>query len=364
MKIKGCVALKMNGRKGKRIIAAFVSVLLVFSLAGVFAVSAEVSDTDTLIPGGMAFGVKFFTDGAIVLGTTGVETASGIISPAKDAGIRAGDIIVRAGGKEFENANELISMISGSGGKPIAIAYLRDGVEGSAMVTPARDAENGCYRIGVLVRDSTAGIGTVTFIDPKTLDFGGLGHGIYDNETATLLPLSRGAVVEVEITDVVRSERNAPGELKGSFGKRLVGERGENSEQGVFGRLSQMPETKYGAIPVAKRGEVKEGRAKVLTTLSNEGIGEYEIEIEHIYSGSGSVKNFLIKVTDERLLSKTGGIVQGMSGSPIIQNGKLVGAVTHVLVDDPTRGYGIFIGNMLDSAFDASASQESNLLAA
>ena len=345
----------MNGRKTKKIISAFVAVLLVFSLSGAFAVGAEVSDVETLIPGGMAFGVKFFTEGAIVLGTTGVETASGVVSPAKDAGIKSGDIILRAGGREFDNANELISIISGSGGKPIAIAYLRDGRESTVTVTPARDFENGCYRIGVLVRDSTAGICTVTFIDPDTLDFGGLGHGIYDNETSTLLPLSRGAVVDVEITEVVKSERNDPGELRGSFGKALVGELWDNTEQGVFGRLSRLPKTKYGEIPVATRNEVKEGKATVLATLADNTVGEYEIEIEHIYSGSGTIKNFLIKVTDDTLLSVTGGIVQGMSGSPIIQNGKLVGAVTHVLVDDPTRGYGIFIENMLNSAFDAAA---------
>ncbi len=354
----------MKSRKTKKLVAAVISVMLVFSLSGVFSASASVGNIDELIPGGMAFGVKFFTEGVIVLGTTGVETAHGVVAPAKDAGIKSGDIIIRAGGKEFDTANELVSIISGSGGKPIAVAYIRNGQECTVTVTPARDSENGSYRIGVLVRDSTAGIGTVTFIDPETLDFGGLGHGIYDNETGTLLPLSRGAVVDVEINDVVKSERNAPGELRGSFGNMLVGELWDNSEQGVFGRFSKMPETSYKPIPVASRSELKEGKAIILTTLSNGGIGEYEIEIEHIYSGSGTTKNFLIRVVDERLISQTGGIVQGMSGSPIIQNGKLVGAVTHVLVDDPIHGYGICIENMLKSAFDASAPEAYEPIAA
>ncbi|MBQ8895760.1 MAG: SpoIVB peptidase [Clostridia bacterium] len=354
----------MNKNKTKSVSSVFLALLLVLSLSGGLNAAAATDNIGELIPGGMAFGVKFFTDGAVVLGTTGVETASGVVSPAKDAGLKSGDIIVRAGGKEFETANELISLISGSGGKPISIAYLRDGKEDTVTVTPARDTANGSYRIGVLVRDSTAGIGTVTFIDPETLDFGGLGHGIYDNETGTLLPLSRGAVVEVEITDVVKSERNSPGELRGKFGRVLVGELWDNTEQGVFGRLSEIPDTAYEPLPVAARGELAEGEATILTTLADGNIGEYRIEIEHIYSASGTTKNFLIKVTDERLIDQAGGIVQGMSGSPIIQNGKLVGAVTHVLIDDPLHGYGICIENMLGSAFDVSARDEATLFAA
>ena len=345
----------MNSTKIKRPLAVLLTVMLVFSFSS-FSLSAEASTENIkeLIPGGMAFGVKFFTDGAVVLGTTGVDSASGVVSPAKDAGLLSGDVIVRAGGKEFESATELVSFIKGCGGKPIVIAYLRDGSENSVTVTPARDKESGEYRIGVLVRDSTAGIGTVTFIDPETLDFGGLGHGIYDSQTGTLLPLLRGAVVDVEITEVVKSERHSPGELRGSFGHISVGELWDNVDQGVFGRFSRLPKTKYKALPVATREELKEGSATLLTTLDDGRIGEYGIEIEHIYNSSGSTKNFLIKVTDEALLTKTGGIVQGMSGSPIIQNGKLVGAVTHVLIDEPTRGYGIFIENMLIGAFDVN----------
>ena len=355
----------MNSKKMNRAFAVLTAVLLVFSLsASVSAKNASIENIDELIPGGMAFGVKFFTEGVIVLGTTGVETASGVVSPAKDAGLTAGDIIIRACGVEFDSANALVELIAGSGGKPVTVAYIRNGTEQTVTVSPARDVANGVYRIGVLVRDSTAGIGTVTFIDPETLDFGGLGHGIYDSETGTLLPLGRGAIVEVEITDVVKSERNSPGELKGAFGKALVGELWDNCDEGVFGRFSEIPDTAYEPMPIAASSELKEGSAYILTTLSGNEIGRYEIEIEQIYKGSGSTKNFLIEVTDERLISKTGGIVQGMSGSPIIQNGKLVGAVTHVLVNDPTRGYGICIENMLDSAFDVNIQQDNLPIAA
>lgn len=355
----------MNSKKMNKAFAVLTAVLLVFSLsASVSARNVGIENIDELIPGGMAFGVKFFTEGVIVLGTTGVETASGVVSPAKDAGLLAGDIITRAGGVEFDSANALVELIAGSGGKSVTIAYTRNGIEQTVTVTPARDIANGVYRIGVLVRDSTAGIGTVTFIDPETLDFGGLGHGIYDSETGTLLPLGRGAVVEVDITDVVKSERNSPGELKGAFGKALVGELWDNCDEGVFGRLSEIPDTAYEPMPIAASGELKEGSAYILTTLAGNKIGRYDIEIEQIYKASGSTKNFLIEVTDERLLSQTGGIVQGMSGSPIIQNGMLVGAVTHVLVNDPTRGYGICIENMLSSAFDVNIQQDDLPIAA
>lgn len=357
----------MDGRKSKRIFAVLSAVILAFSLsvpaAGIES-DAAVGNIKELIPGGMAFGVKFFTDGAVVLGTTGVETASGVVSPAKDADLRAGDIIIRAGGNEFKSASELTTLVAGCGGKPIVIAYVRDGKESTVTVTPARDVESGQYRLGVFVRDSTAGIGTVTYIDPETLDFGGLGHGIYDSETGLLLPLARGAVVDVEITGVVKSQRNDPGELHGSFGTVAEGELWDNSEQGVFGRFSVMPENASEAIPIASRSDIKEGKAHILTTLSDSTTERFEIEIEHIYSGSGDVKNFLVRVTDERLIEKTGGIVQGMSGSPIIQDGKLVGAVTHVLVNDPLHGYGIFIENMLKTAYDVGAEYNYQPLAA
>lgn len=348
----------MAVKKSKRFLAGLAVIVLIFSFA--VPTSAKVPKAPEpkgitrLIPGGMTFGVKFFTEGAIVVGTTGVETSSGVVSPAKDAGLKAGDVIIRAGGSEFESARELISLISGSGGKPIIVAFIRDGNEQTATITPARDLESGEFKMGALVRDSTAGIGTVTFIDPDTLDFGGLGHGIYDAETSLLLPLGKGAVVDVDVTQVVKSEVNSPGQLHGNFSRTQIGFLWDNSDEGVFGRFQKMPETDYQAIPVGTKADVQEDKATLLTSLESGEIEEYEIEILHIYSASGSTKNFLVEITDQRLLDQTGGIVQGMSGSPIIQNGRLIGAVTHVLVNSPNQGYGIFIENMLDTAFDVS----------
>ena len=351
----------MKSKGIKKVFAVFTALLMTFSVvapAAELESRAKVGGISTLIPGGMAFGVKFFTDGAVILGTTGVETASGVVSPAKDAGLKSGDIITEIGGEDFESAAELSEVVAGCGGRPIVVEYMRNGEEFETTVTPARDIESGRYKMGVLVKDSTAGIGTVTYIDPETMDFGGLGHGIYDSETGQLLPLGMGAVVNVEITDVVKSEKNNPGQLKGRFDNVAIGTLWDNCEEGVFGRYIKYTPEMQAPMPVAEWDEVKEGKAYIQTTLSEDGIGQYEIEIEEIYKNSGSTKNYLVRVTDEALISKTGGIVQGMSGSPIIQNGKLVGAVTHVLVNDPLRGYGIFIENMLRSAYDVDVQEK------
>ncbi|MBR0232001.1 MAG: SpoIVB peptidase [Clostridia bacterium] len=340
----------MKSKRAKWLSAILAALVISLPAAAPAARAAGANAAVELIPGGMPFGVKLYTKGALVLGTTGVETVSGLASPAKECGLRAGDVIIRAGGVEFESAEELIETVSGAGGKPIVLTYLRGEKEYRAEVTPVRELESGKYRIGALVRDSAAGIGTVTYIVPDTLEFGGLGHGIYDAGTSMLLPLRRGSVVNVDITSVVKSERNEPGELRGEFSGKPCGELTANTDQGVFGRFFALPEGAGKPIPVAERGELSEGKASILTTLSGGGPREYEAEIEQVYNGSGKTKNFLIKITDERLKDSAGGIVQGMSGSPVIQNGKLVGAVTHVLVNDPLRGYGICIENMLSAA--------------
>lgn len=299
-----------------------------------------------LIPGGMAFGVKYYAKGAIIIGTCDVETASGLVSPARDAGLAAGDIVTAAGGKEIGSLEELLELVKGCGGKKIEIRYLRDNQTQNTFVTPVIDKGVNEYRMGVWVRDSTAGIGTITFIDAKSRRFGGLGHGINDSTTGLLMPFGRGSITDVKITGVVRGRKNVPGELKGEFGAKDVGKLLANTEVGVFGTYDALPASLPDPVPVAPASALREGEAIVRTSV-NGSLQEYSIEIEEIYRDSGKTKNFLVRVTDERLLSLTGGIVQGMSGSPILQDGKLVGAVTHVLVNDPARGYGICIDNML-----------------
>lgn len=323
--------------------------MLLFTLVCGIAAAPVAADPAVreVIPGGMAFGVKYYAKGAIVIGLCDVETASGLASPARDAGLATGDIITAAGGKEINRLEDLLELIQASNGKKIEIRYTRDGVEQQVFVTPVCDRANNEYRIGVWVRDSTAGIGTITFIDAPSKKFGGLGHGINDSTTGKLMPFGKGSIVDVTITGIVKGRKSVPGELKGEFSSDEIGTLFSNTEAGVFGQYASLPENLSAPVPVADDAELKTGKATVRTSVNGK-LEEYDIEIEEIYPDSGNTKNFLIHVTDNRLLTLTGGIVQGMSGSPILQNGKLVGAVTHVLVNDPTRGFGIYISNMLD----------------
>ena len=187
----------------------------------------------------------------------------------------------------------------------------------------------------------------MTFYDPDDGSFAGLGHGIYDADTELLLPLLKGAVVDITLNDIIKGRQGYPGELKGDFSTEKTGALSKNTACGVYGFLTKAPQTVYGKLPCASKSEVTTGKATILSNVDGKGVAEYDIEIVKIYSGNEETKNFVIKVCDDRLLSATGGIVRGMSGSPILQDGKLVGAVTHVLMSDPQKGYGIFIENML-----------------
>ena len=293
----------------------------------------------TVIPGGIPFGVKLYADGLIVVGFGNIEEAKGPASPALDAGM-----------KSTSNAEDFVSLVESSDGKAMEIEFRRGESEMKCKITPTLSGADGKYRIGMWVRDSTAGIGTVTFVVPETLAFGGLGHGICDTSSGELVPLLRGSVSDVEINSVERGVSGDPGELHGIF---VSGKRGSviaNTENGIFGVYSSLPDAlaKKERIAVGKRSEIHDGDAVIYCTLGNT-TEEYSVSISNIGSKDSSSKNFTVTVTDEKLLELTGGIVQGMSGSPIIQDGKLVGAVTHVLISDPTRGYGIFIENMLDA---------------
>ena len=300
----------------------------------------------SLIPGGMPFGIRMQTKGVLIVSLGEVKCGGKSVSPAKDAGLRARDVITEIDGNATSDVTAVTARIGASGGKSLTFTVLREGKTLRIPITPAR-ADDGKYACGLFIRDSASGIGTVTFLDPETGIFGGLGHGVCDSESGALIPVSRGSVLSVRVSGVVKGERGKPGELRGSFAGKRLGSVTENSECGVFGVISSLPPDLGKPIPVATASEVKEGKATIRCTLGDDGIGEYEIAIERIDHSARPTKSFTIRVTDERLLARTGGIVQGMSGSPIIQNGKLVGAVTHVLVDDPTAGYGIFVENML-----------------
>ena len=295
--------------------------------------------------GGMPFGVRFKTAGVMIAGLGDVETDGGAVCPARDAGLEPRDIIISIAGRQIVEADELAKIISDGGGAPVEVKYSRKGAVGKTTLTPARD-KSGVYRAGMWVRDSAAGIGTITFYDPETMRFAGLGHGICDSETGELIPLSSGLVTDVSIIGVERGTAGVPGELKGCFGVRETGTVDKNTKTGVYGTFSVVPAAGE-RMQTADRDEVTDGAVTIRCTLQNGETRDYAAVISQIDKDSREGKSFVITVTDKALIERTGGIVQGMSGSPVIQNGRLIGAVTHVMINDPTRGYGIFIDEML-----------------
>jgi stage IV sporulation protein B len=278
------------------------------------------------------------------------KITSGGKNPARAAGLRVNDVILSVNGKEILGAAELNDAIENCGGEALRIRFSREGRAYECNLTPSYYEAEQRYTAGIYARDSGAGIGTVTFIIPETGEFGGLGHGICDGETGELIPMSRGTVLDVKISSVKKGISGTPGELKGYFGTQKLGALTENTECGVYGKLTQIPAQCSRRISIGTRDELKEGGAIVVCTTDGGEPCEYKMEITHIKRDAVGSKCFVVKITDPELIERTGGIVQGMSGSPIIQNGKLVGAVTHVLINDPTTGYGIFIENMLNAA--------------
>ena len=301
-----------------------------------------------LYAGGMPFGVKITSRGLMVVGFSSTEGEN--TSPAFSAGIRVGDLIVKLNEKDVSSIDDFISMVSDSANEKITLQVLRGKKELSFSFKPYYSSDDNCYKTGIFVKDSTSGIGTVTFINPVTGAFGGLGHGICDSTSGRLVSLSRGVVLDVSINGVVKGKCGDAGELRGSFNARKIGSLSRNCSNGVFGIISlnyaKSPENKMHICP---KEELHEGDAYIWCTLDESGPQKYNVSICDIDTTASTVKNFRVKVTDPKLLLKTGGIVQGMSGSPIIQDGRIVGAVTHVLINDPTQGYGIFIENMLNS---------------
>ena len=315
-------------------------------------VKVEVSADKRLIPGGQALGVAMRTDGVLIVGVS--DAAEGI-SPAKDAGLMAGDVIRSVDGRSISTAEELTQALTKAGPRQIPIAYQRAGVERTALLTPHRDQESGAVRLGAWVRDSTAGVGTLSFYDPDTGRYAALGHAITDGDTGALLPVSQGQILQASIVAVQKGQKGQPGELKGSFLREAVvlGDIRRNSILGIYGAMDAPAANPIypDGLPIGLRDSVHPGAASILSSVDGAGVQEYAIEITRVTPQTAPApKSMVIRVTDERLLSATGGIVQGMSGSPIIQDGKIVGAVTHVFVSDPTQGYGLYVDWMLGEA--------------
>ena len=303
-----------------------------------------------LIPMGRAVGIKLFSDGVMVVGLAEVPSSDGASTPAKDCGLRQGDIITHINDTQVDTIEQVQSVLQGLEGDRMSIRAIRGDKQMQLTAQAVKCSTDGAYKLGAWIRDSMAGIGTLTFYDPETGAFGALGHGINDVDTALLMPLESGSIMYATVADVKKGESGSPGELHGAFQvDRDMGELYANTGSGVFGTLTDDSLTDgLRPVPVAARREVKLGGATILSNIAGDTVEEYAVEITKVYPGSGGdTRELMVKVTDPRLLEATGGIVQGMSGSPILQNGKLVGAVTHVLVNNPTEGYGILAETML-----------------
>ena len=302
----------------------------------------------SLMPCGIPFGVKMFTAGVVVASVSDVYTLGGPVCPARAAGLLPGDIILTVDGATVSGNEDIAAIVSSSEGRPLAVEYQRDGQTRTTNLSPA-NAKNGTgFKAGMWVRDSSAGIGTVTYVNYETGIVAGLGHGITDADSGVVLPVLSGELVDVSITGVEKGQAGAPGELKGVFNRGIpFATLNYNCESGVFATLER-DFCSAQLLPTALRQEVTTGKALLLSTVDGGEPRYYDIEIEAInLSDSNPTKNLVINITDPKLIEKTGGIVQGMSGSTIVQNGKIVGALTHVFINEPTKGYGIFIENML-----------------
>lgn len=292
-------------------------------------------------------GIEISLDGVVVLD---VAEVNGAASPAGNAGLRSGDVIEQIDATPVRSVEEVRAALAACDGGEVQILARRDGQLRQFAVKPETGAD-GSPEIGVWLRDAMAGMGTLTFYDPASGTFAALGHAISEVDTGVLVPVRDGSVLQADVTEIVAGKPGAPGQLQGLFdAEDAIGSVERNTEEGIFGHLSAPLPGERTALPVAEEAEIETGPASLLSAIDGE-LRTYEIEIIRVYKGpeSGN-RSMMIAVTDPDLLALSGGIVQGMSGSPIVQNGKLVGAVTHVLLNDPARGYGISVEDMLAAA--------------
>lgn len=312
-------------------------------------VAVTVVEAPTVVLGGTPFGVKLYTDGVLVVSLSDVDGKGGTVSPARRADLRVGDQIISIDGTAVYTNEQVAELVKRSGGKPMEFRIKRDGLESNLRITAVYSRSEGCYKAGIWVRDSSAGIGTMTFYDPATDILAGLGHAVCDVDTGDIVPISSGEIVPARIYSVTKSASGSPGELRGGFDTGSYGPLLANGSAGVYALCHS--EVNGEMVEIQLKQGIRTGEAQIYTTVNGRQPDWYAARITQVrYHDENATKNMVIEITDERLLEKTGGIVQGMSGSPIIQNGKLIGAITHVLVNDPTRGYAIFAENMLETA--------------
>ena len=301
--------------------------------------------SDKIIAGGQNIGISLNSNGVLIVGTYEVNNTS----PAKEANLKTGDIIEKINGNKISSIEDMANEINKNKDETLKITYIRDHKEKQTTLNLYKE-ENGIYKTGLYVKDSVTGIGTLTFIDPATKKFGALGHEIQEQTTGEIFEIKDGTIFTSKVTGILPSTDGSPGEKKAEYDKsNVTGNVDENTIKGIFGNYTaNIKNTK--TYNVAKPDEIKKGKAQILTVLNNNDIQNYDINIIQINKEDKETKNFVFEITDKNLLDKTGGIIQGMSGSPIIQGDNIIGAVTHVVVNDPQKGYGIFITNMLEEA--------------
>ncbi len=323
-----------------------------FGIIPVGKVNAEKHERTYVRVGGDVIGIRLYTEGLLVVGMEDVASKDGSYCPGKDSGVEIGDIITKINDKTVHSVSDFSNVIEGCGGDFVNLEIKRENEIYLCVMKPVYSDSEGKYRCGLWLRDSTAGIGTLTFADVNTGMFASLGHAICDSDTQAILPVGEGDILGAEINGCTPGEKGVTGQIKGSFTDEVLGTLIENNEFGVYGTFSDVSVISGEEYPVASQSEIKPGKAQIISTVDGGGKDYYDIEIEKItYSNDKTSRSMVIKVTDEELLGVTGGIIQGMSGSPIIQNGMLVGAVTHVFLNDPTRGYGIFAETMLSEEY-------------
>jgi stage IV sporulation protein B len=317
-------------------------------------VSVEAVSDRQVIPSGKIVGIKVDTKGILVLGVGQFEIEGKVAAPCKGL-IEPGDMILECNGTELQTKEDLRDQVEQSKEAGIALKVLRDKEIKQITIYPRYSLFDNEYKIGLWIRDSTQGIGTITYVDPATGQFGALGHGITDTDTKKLMPIRDGNIITTTITNIKKGKKGVPGEISGVIeydDKNIIGQVVNNTPIGIYGELHEdvTEDIKYNKIPIAFQDEVHEGKASILVGLANDKVEEYEVYIQKVSKYSNEpAKGMVIKIVDEKLLALTNGIIQGMSGSPILQDGKLIGAVTHVFIQDPTRGYGIFIENMINN---------------
>lgn len=311
-----------------------------------------------VVPGGHSIGVVLRSQGVLVVGYGAIRDRDGTLhQPGKEGGIEIGDAIVAIGGKEVTSEEQAARLFEegGRSGSPVPVTLKRKGKVLEREITPVKDRDSGRWRVGLYIRDGAAGVGTLTFYEPVSGKYGALGHVIADGETSQPIDVRDGHIVDAVVTSIQKGRRGSPGEKISVFKDEdnWLGSIEKNSRFGIFGRMHNAPANPHfpEPLPVAMASQVKEGPAEIVTVVDGQKLERFTVEIQRVMrQPTADGKNMIVKITDARLLEKTGGIVQGMSGSPILQDGKVIGAVTHVFVNDPTRGYGALIEWMLQEA--------------